>query len=184
MKSVNGTAAAGLIPSGILGLASQFPAAYDFLMQQLKTSGPFNNTAFVAAKNMTLGQTIETFANQDIYAYFTNGSAAFQAPVVQQVINSDGLMGYHGVPQMPLFAYKAIGDEVSPIGDTDALVDKYCAVGASILYQRNTVGGHEAEDINGDARAFDWLSSALNGTLQQTGCLIQNVTVNVTTLAF
>jgi hypothetical protein len=184
MKSVNGTAAAGLIPSGILGLASQFPAAYDFLMQQLKTSGPFNNTAFVAAKNMTLGQTIETFANQDIYAYFTNGSAAFQAPVVQQVINSDGLMGYHGVPQMPLFAYKAIGDEVSPIGDTDALVDQYCAVGASILYQRNTVGGHEAEDINGDARAFDWLSSALNGTLQQTGCLIQNVTVNVTTLAF
>lgn len=35
-------------------------------------------------------------------------------------------MGYHGVPQMPIFAYKAIGDEVSVIADTDDLVDKYC----------------------------------------------------------
>lgn len=183
MLSVNGTAEAGLIPAGILGLASQYPEAYDFLVGQLKTSGSQNKTAFLSAKNETLNQAIPDFASQDIYAYFKDGIAAFQAPLVQKIINSDGLMGYHGVPQMPLFAYKAVADEVSNITDTDALVNKYCEVGASILYQRNSVGGHEAEDINGDARAFDWLSRALNGTLQQTGCLIQNVTVNITSIS-
>ena len=93
-------------------------------------------------------------------------------------------MGYHGVPQLPLFVYKAIADEVSPVEETDAIVKKYCAVGANILYQRNTVGGHYVEDINGDARALEWLSSVLGGTYGTTslsqGCTIQNVTLNVT----
>jgi hypothetical protein len=180
LYTINGTLEAGLAPSGILGLASQYPAVYQFITQQLKTSGQYNMTGFLAARNMSLDQTIETYANQDIFAYFTNGSALLQAPIVQQIVSADGLMGYHGVPQMPLYVYKAIADEISPIADTDALVDKYCMVGASILYQRNSVGGHSADDVNGDAMAFEWLSSALNGTLQQTGCLIQNVTVNVT----
>ena len=177
MLTVNGTVEAGLIPSGILGLASQYPEAYDFLVSQLKTSGKYNKTGFLAAKNMTLDQAILNFADHDIYAYFQNGSAEFQTPLVQKIINSDGLMGYHGIPQIPIYAYKAIHDEVSKIADSDALVDKYCAVGASILYQRNTVGGHEAEYVNGDARAFEWLADALSGKLQQTGCVIQNVTV-------
>jgi hypothetical protein len=184
MISVNGTAEAGLIPAGILGLASQYPEAYEFLVGQLKTSGTKNKTAFLSAKNQTLGQAITEFAAQDIFAYFKDGIAAFQSPVVQKVIISDGLMGYHGVPQMPLFAYKAVADEVSKIADTDTLVNRYCDAGASILYQRNSVGGHGAEDINGDARAFEWLDKALSGTLQQTGCLIQNVTVNLTSIAF
>jgi hypothetical protein len=42
---------------------------------------------------------------------------------------------------MPLLPYKAIADEVSRIEDTDALVNKNYAVGANILYQRNTVVG-------------------------------------------
>jgi hypothetical protein len=75
-------------------------------------------------------------------------------------------MGYHSVPQMLLYIYKAITDEISPIADTNALVDKYCIVGAtSILYKQNTVGGYSADDINGDAIAFEWLSSVLNRTL-------------------
>jgi hypothetical protein len=45
-------------------------------------------------------------------------------------------MGYHGVPSMPVFVYKAIQDEFSPVADTDTLVERYCGVGANI-----TVGG-------------------------------------------
>ena len=180
LETINGTPAVGLAVSGLLGLTSQYPAAYEFLIQQLKTSGPYNKTGFLAAKNMTIEESNPYYANQDVFAYFTNGSAILQAPVLQQAIYADGLMGYHGVPQMALFVYKATHDEISPIGDTDALVDKYCRVGVSILYQRNSVGGHGADDANGDAMATEWVTSALNGTLQQTGCLIQNVTVNVT----
>jgi hypothetical protein len=164
-------------------LATQYPAAYSFLVEQLKTTGQFNKTGFLASKNMTIDQSNLYFANQDIFSYFKDGFSIFEAPVLQQAIFSDGLLGYHGVPQMPIFMYKAIADEVSRIQDTDALVDKYCAVGASILYQRNTIGGHVSEDTNGDPRALEWLSSTLNGMLHQRGCLIQNIAVNITSSA-
>ncbi|KAL1870183.1 hypothetical protein Daus18300_005247 [Diaporthe australafricana] len=92
-------------------------------------------------------------------------------------------MGYHGVPQMPIFAYKAIGDEVSVIADTDALVDKYCNIGANILYRRNTIGMHGDEDANGRPAALRWLSSVLGGTYGEDypalGCTIQTVTIDL-----
>ncbi|KAL1962662.1 hypothetical protein VTN77DRAFT_9296 [Rasamsonia byssochlamydoides] len=148
IESVNGQYWAGLIPLGLLGVASQYP-----------------EVMFLATKNITWAEAIATFMNQDISDYFVNGEAYVQA-------------------QMPLFVYKAIADEISPIGETDALVDKYCAVGANILYQRNMVGGHLAEYTNGDARAFEWLRSVLEGTYTPaSGCTIQNVTVNVTSTA-
>ena len=89
-------------------------------------------------------------------------------------------MGLHGVPHMPLFIYKAIYDELSPVADTDELVNEYCTGGANIIYQRNTVGGHEAEVTNGDASAFDWLTSTLEGKYHHVGCTIQNITIEVT----
>jgi hypothetical protein len=133
---------------------------------------------------MSYDQAFRTFANQSIFDYFEGGIAAFESPITQQAIESDELVGYHGVPQVPLFAYKAIRDEISPVNDTGALVAKYCAVGANILDGRNTVGGHLAEETNGDARAFKWLSSVLDGTYSMMYSpqvyTIQNVTVNVT----
>jgi hypothetical protein len=93
-------------------------------------------------------------------------------------------MGYHGIPQMPIFAYKAIADEESPIADTDKLVAGYCGVGANIYYVRNTVGGHEAEYVNGHPAAEACLDSVLDGTYVQKyptqGCTIEDVTVNIT----
>ena len=73
-------------------------------------------------------------------------------------------MGYHGVPQFPIFIYKAIHDEYSNVKDTDLVVDRYCMVGANILYQRNEAGNHLDEETNGQSRALHWLSSVLNGT--------------------
>lgn len=82
---------------------------------------------------------------------------------------------------MLLFAYKAAGDLISPITDTDKLVERYCAAGANIVYQRNAVGGHSAEATNGHPAAEAWLNAALNGTLAKMyiteGCAVQNVSV-------
>ncbi|PYH94524.1 LIP-domain-containing protein [Aspergillus ellipticus CBS 707.79] len=184
MDSVSSTLSAGLIPAAVLGLSSQYPDTFAYILSQLKTSGPYNRTGFLAAKGLDLDESEVFYADQDIFEYFVNGSATFSAQVVQKALNRDGYMGYHGVPQSPLFFYKAIHDEVSPIADTDKLVKKYCGVGANILYERNTVGGHSAEQVNSDARAWKWLISVLGGTYeaeyQTIGCTIKNVTLNVT----
>jgi len=172
--TINGTVYAGLAPSGILGLSSQYPEAYAYLQSQLI---PSTAAAFNAARNYTLAQTIGAFAGQDIGAYFYNGLAAIESPIAQYVINHDGVMGYHGVPNFPLFVYKAIGDDISPIADTDTLIDRYCGVGATIEYQRNTVGNHASELINGRPRAVAFLKTLFEGTYSATGCQITNVTV-------
>ncbi|KUI54539.1 Lipase 10 [Cytospora mali] len=100
----------------------------------------------------------------------------------------DGIMGYHGVPQLPLFVYKALEDEVSIINDTDALVSKYCSIGANILYQRQTIGGHVASYFNGRPSALAWLNSVLGGTYAQdystAGCTTETVSLNITNIPY
>lgn len=181
---VNGQPAAGLIPSALLGLTSQYPQARDFLIGQLHKTGRYNATTFLMAEHMTLLQSAVTFADKNVFGYFVDGTAILEAPIVQTILNRDGILGYHGVPQMPIFAYKAIKDEIALTSITDALMARYCAEGANILYHRNTVGGHAAESVNEDSVAFEWLSTVLAGTYADffptRGCTIQNVTVIAT----
>ncbi|CAK7214436.1 hypothetical protein SBRCBS47491_002142 [Sporothrix bragantina] len=179
---------AGLAPPAILGLTNQFPDVYDYVVSQLKTTGDYNATSFLATLNYTLNDNIGKFALKNMSMYFDGGLDTLLKPLTQKVINSDGLMGYHGVPQMPLFVYKAVADEVSPINDTDALVERFCGVGVNINYQRNSVGGHAAEGTNGNAAATAWLDSIFDGTFASsanaTGCFVSNVAVNVTDSQF
>lgn len=180
---VNSAPYAGLIPLSLLGLGNQWPEVSNYLLSRLKTSGPYNRTGFLAAKTMTTSEAFATYAFQDIYQYFINGKSDLEARVLQKVFNTDATMGYHGVPQMPMFVYKAIDDEVSFVGDTDVLVERYCAVGANILYQRNTIGVHISEYANGVERSFEFLDSVLGGTYaakySTDACTVQNVTVGV-----
>ncbi len=182
-ETVSGTSFAYITVSGLLGITNQYPDAYDFLVSQLKTSGPYNKTGFLAAKNMSYTQGFIAFSGQNVFDYFVNGSAIMQAALIAEVLEENGIMTYHGVPRVPLFVYKAIHDEVTLVGDTDAYVERNCLLGANILYQRNTVGGHVDEDTNGNARAFVWLGSVLDGSYaaryETVGCTTQNVTVDV-----
>jgi hypothetical protein len=177
---ITGTQFAGLIPAALLGLTSQYPDAREYLLAQLKTSGPYNKTAFLAAQHMSIAEDFIVYSGQDAFNYFKDGADVLNAPVMKSMIDREGYMGYHGTPEMPLFIYKAIGDELTPIASTDDLVDRYCNVGVNIIYERNTIGGHVAEETNADKPAFEWLSKVLSGTYDHTGCTIKNTSYNVT----
>jgi hypothetical protein len=185
LTAASGGIWAGLVPSFLLGITAQYPDARKYLLSRLKPTGPFNATGFLLAQNLSYADAHIVYMNQSIWDYFIGGSAdILQAPLIQQIIYRDCIMGYHGVPQMPMLVYQALADELAPIANTDALVDRYCGVGANILYQRNTIGGHLAEYVNGEATAFEWLSAVLGGTYAQKyrtdNCTIQNVALNVT----
>jgi hypothetical protein len=185
VRTVTGTTTAGLIPLGTIGLSRQYPGLLDYFKRNLKSTGQFNATTYLAAANMSVGEAFEIFAGQNIFSYFSDGIDVLQGELLQEAFQRDGIMGVHGVPRMALFAYQAISDEVSPIQETDALVKRYCDLGANILYQRNTVGDHFSEQTNGDARAVEFLISVLEGPRDDTssapklsrGCTIQNVTI-------
>lgn len=171
---------AGLLPAGLVGVSKQHPAFNQTLRKSLKQNGEYNASTFLAVATMDVNTIFAEFAGQDMAAYFTDGFAIFESPEYKEVANTDAIMGYHGVPQMPLFVYKAVHDELCPIAETDALVERYCGVGANILYQKNSVGGHLAEETNGDASALAWIGSVLEGTYNHTGCSVQSVALNVT----
>ncbi|KAI0486430.1 LIP-domain-containing protein [Xylaria cf. heliscus] len=180
---------AGLLPTFLLGLTSQYPEAREFLISQLKSEGPYNATGFLAALHLDVDEGLVHYAGQDIDEYFVNGlDALVTAPQLARVIGNNGYQGYHGIPQMPVFAYKAINDEATAgIADSDELISRYCSVGANVLYNRNSIGGHTDELINGAPRAFAFLAAALDGSFARryntTGCTWVDVAVNITASA-
>ncbi len=183
---INGGECAGLLPSALIGITTQHPDAYQWMMSRLKTSGAHSAATFLSAKYLNALQSMALFKGQNIYDYFVGGYSDLHTGVMRVAFDTDGYMGYHGVPKMPVFIYKSVYDQLSSVVDTDDLVARYCKVGANILYHRNFVGGHYMELVNGRPRAFAFLSSILDGTygqLYQTmGCTIQNVSINLTPL--
>jgi hypothetical protein len=181
LDQVTGTPFAGDIVSGLLGITAEFPKERDFLVSKLKTTGPYNATTFLSAQDQSFAQAFVTFANQTISDYFVHGNADIHAPMMNALYESQGVMGKHGLPRMPLFVYKAIADEFSPVAQTDALVAEYCDLGANILYERNKIGEHVSEYQNGHSRSLEWLSSVFNGTHGEIygghGCRVLNVSV-------
>jgi len=165
-------------------MLNQFPPAYNWILSHLKDSGPFNKTGFLATLKMDVAEAWSTYAFQDISQYFKNGFDDVFAPLPLAVINSDGIMGRHGTPKMPVFAHKAINDEISAVAETDKLIDRFCAAGANILYHRNTAGFHLDEATNGHPAAEAFIDAVLKGTYAQSyktsGCTVLTVTVSYT----
>jgi hypothetical protein len=104
LRAIDGTQAAGLIPAVWLGATKQYPAAYNAMISRLKTSGPYNETGFLVVQNMSYFETAAAFMNQSVLDdYFVNGSSVVQLPIMQKGFNTNGLMGYHRVPRVPMY---------------------------------------------------------------------------------
>jgi hypothetical protein len=183
LYKVSGTAFSGLLPAALLGITAQDPAARAELLTQLT---PANASTFLSALNMTYAQVAAAFAYQNVAAdYFIGGLGPLLAqPAIKHIVDNNAYSGYHGIPQVPLFVYKAIGDTLAPISDTDYVVEKvYCRLGVDVRYERNTVGGHLAEYTNGVGSARQFLAWVFDGIDEGEvvsvggGCTVANVTV-------
>lgn len=111
---------------------------------------PEKELNFTTALTACSAADISRFENQDIGEYFEGGMDILQDPIVESIFVIGGAMGITGLPTIPLFFYKTIGDQVSSIGDTDVLVDKLCGMGVeSLSYDRNSYGEHVSENFLG-----------------------------------
>ncbi|KAK4493993.1 hypothetical protein PRZ48_015179 [Zasmidium cellare] len=178
--TASGTMFAALLPGGLLGLTSQDQEARNYLLSQLSPTGQYNASTFLRAFNLSQYQAIPFYAFQDIFKYFKDGSAVLQDPRIQKLFYRETIAGYHGTPQVPLYIYKAVHDDVGPINDTDELVARYCGVGVNIQYEKNTLGKHLDETANGEQGALTFLSSVLGGSYNHTGCTTRYVSINAT----
>jgi hypothetical protein len=182
LDDVNGGQFAGLIPLGLLGLTAQFPEVRAFVVDQLIDAGPYNKTTFLSSLDLTLVEIFAIFANQTIWNYFQDGRDIVHNPLLSHLLQTQSIPGAHGVPQAPLFIYKAIHDETNSIEGTDEFVHQYCRYGANIWYQRNTEGAHLPEAVNGKPRAKQFLQDVLDGVYEHEGCNVENVTIDLSSV--
>ncbi|KAH8665097.1 secretory lipase-domain-containing protein [Tricladium varicosporioides] len=180
LGKIDGKAHAGLIPTAMMGISSQYPEARAEIINNLNSAGQYNKTTFLSVQNKTLGEAEALFSMQSISKYFTTPLSTLLAPrsTLSKAIYRDGIMGYHGVPTMPMFFHQSTRDEISPIEDTDNLVKRYCEMGAIVEEHRNnnTKGGHLAEAAALGATCFVWLADVFKGAKDfGSGC--SNVTM-------
>lgn len=173
-ETINDGPNAGLLASGILGLAAAYPNITTFLNDSFVSNEARDK--FYKTKDECIVQTSLQLADEDVFGYFKGGAAVLTDQRTAFAVADGGIMGTHGMP-LPgnkLYVYKSTKDEISPVADTDKLVDKYCAQGASVHYVRDDFGSHMAEAMDGGFGALEFLAGVLNGESDQgEGCVIE-----------
>ena len=112
------------------------------------------------------------FAFDDILAEFDVPNLILTDPTATRILNENDLG--QRTPDIPFFWYKSILDEISPVGDTDDLVQSYCDNGVSIEYVRDLLSEHGAAAATGAPHALAWLSDRMAGKPVQQGCSIKS----------
>lgn len=178
VTSINGKSHAGLIPTGVVGLMNQYaelrPVVEDHLLPQYKEK-------FFSVRNQCLNADSKEFENQDIVGMFDDRNLVYTNPTAVRIITENAL-GRGDTPKIPMFVYKSVADEISPVAETDALVEKYCANGATIQYQRDEKSDHGSLAILAAPKALQWLKQTMNGA-QRSGCSKKTVFSSILDLA-
>lgn len=178
VTSINGQSHAGLIPTGVVGLMNQYPELVPVVNQHLL---PQYRDKFFSVRSQCLDADSAEFQNEDIIGMFDDRNLVYTNPVAKKII-SENALGFGDTPKIPMFLYKSVGDEISPVAETDALVDKYCAAGATIQYQRDQQSDHGSLAILAAPKALQWLIQTMNGA-QRSGCSRKTVFSSILDLA-
>ncbi|KAL2822804.1 secretory lipase-domain-containing protein [Aspergillus cavernicola] len=154
----------GLLPAGVQGLANEYPSAQGLIRDNIVPDrwADFNKT-----QELCLTGNLIEYLGQDIYTY-VKSEDTFTGPVATKLL-SENAMGQN-TPQIPLFIYKAVNDEISPVNDTDDLYNTYCSNGASVEYVRDLLSEHALLTITGGPDAFMWLADRMSGVPVKKGC--------------
>lgn len=178
VTAINGGPFAFLIPSGILGLASEYPDLKKVVEDHLK---PEASTKFHKAGTQCLVANAAEYVLQDIIGMFDDRQLIYRNPTAVRILGENALG--KRTPKIPLYWYKSVLDEVSPVRDSDAVIEKYCANGASIEYVRDIASEHGNYAIIGAAKAFSWLKNIMDGGKAQQACSKKTVISSLVDIA-
>ncbi|CAK4033081.1 secretory lipase-domain-containing [Lecanosticta acicola] len=176
IKTISGSADAGIGLAGIKGLSKAYPRLGEWLDRSIV---PEKKALF---EHVTHGCLLEEelgAKDLDIFSFFQQGPEVFDEPAVKEALQAGGTMGVHGIPQMPLFVYEGEKDRVEAPKDTEALVAHFCQhEGVTIQYQKARLLSHPGEDVFGSVDALPWVQDRLEGKeITNHGCTSGKVTL-------
>lgn len=160
----NGTANAGL---GVTAIA-----ALDRLSPELNIPGQLDDpsrTAIATASSQCVQQIVNANSFRTVRSASGDADLA-QIPALAAAAakQSPG----QAVPTAPMYAWHSTGDDALPIAPTDALINGYCAGGATVTYHRTDVAGHPTAAFTELPTAIGYLGDRLAGIPVQPGCRV------------
>ncbi|KAM0263424.1 hypothetical protein ACHAQJ_001280 [Trichoderma viride] len=167
ISSVDNTTSSWILPAGIMGLVHEYPELGPIIDANLI---PATASAFKATEHVCSGALPGT---ENILSYFRNFDAVMANPTVLSILAQND-MG-NNAPKIPMFIYKGVQDELSPISETDELVKKYCAYGTSVLYRRDILANHDLDAVLTLPVVLSWLKDRLNRVRVSNECSTSTV---------
>lgn len=167
-RKVDGKLFAGVYFGAVAALANGYPEVDTDALTNDK-----GKAMLVKAQNMCLGQfltgapdPLTSFMFQKMNSLVTVPDL-LEVPIIKRII-AENRLGQR-TPGAPMYIYEGTVDELMPVADVDALVNKYCAAGVKVTYKR-TVNDHLLLAVTGYGNAFSFLKDRLNGLPAPTTC--------------
>lgn len=175
-ERMDGTFAAGIIPLAIHGLLNQYPELTDQVRAEV--TDPDELQKFEASRAMCLVDAFPAFAFKKYFSggapVFRSGHQIFNQDGIKQAIESHiiGMRKSDGVPQIPLFVYHGIQDEIIPHEQALVGFEKLCEFGVkSFEFSLSNNSGHFGEMLQGSGAALRWIEDRLEGGPAVEGCV-------------
>lgn len=172
--ATEGTPFAGLIATGLNGLANEYPKFKDIIDDSFST---LHLQKFSLGEECLIPAIIQFLGNRFFSGplrYFEQGWDIFKNDYINTMLNNNtlALEDNDEIPTIPLFIFSAIEDEIVPIHDVQRTYTNWCdwKDDISIEFAADKTGGHLTEFIQGIPAGFAWLNKLFSGTGIITGC--------------
>lgn len=175
-EAIDGSVFVGLAPNAIAGLSNQYPQMKRFIADDQIRPGMMDK--FQKAHNICLLNSIIDYAFENIFdgdnSYAKNGWNLFTNPLVQGIINQSTLAiesTKEVMPEIPLFVYHGMRDEIVPFKETQRTYDAWCDQGIkSFEFAVSKSEGHILGLVEGSGAALRWLARLFDNEDIVEGC--------------
>lgn len=181
---MDGTIFSGLIPLAIHGLLNEHPELEVEVLSYILDEE--DRRDLMDARELCLVEALPKYTMQNFFTgdspIFSSGEGIFGLPRVKQAIESNvlGVNITDGVPQIPLFAYHGLVDEIVPFEQTTRAFESLCQFGVeSFELALSESTGHITEMLQGTGAALKWIEDRFNGVPAVTGCVANTRKTNL-----
>ncbi|CAK9440097.1 uncharacterized protein LODBEIA_P41970 [Lodderomyces beijingensis] len=168
------TVFSGLIPLALNGLCNEYPV---FEREIYDNIGPNHLENFIWSQTNCW---IPGMYHYQYTNFFTGDNRTFQRGFdilqdaqIRRIVNENCLINLNQsyLPQVPVFVYHALLDEVTPLQDALQLYRQWCDWGIrSFEFAEDFLNEHVSEQAFGAGAAWTWIEARFDGVEPVSGC--------------
>jgi hypothetical protein len=164
IDAFSGSYAGGAIPMGINGFLRAYPELD--LAQYLSASG------LAKVKESSADCIFDAVPRYPFLKLSAIEAVpdALSLPPVMRMLNANSPLHMAGVPQVPIYHYHTVLDELAPIAPARATLRKFCAHGTVVQSVEKLLGEHLTEIALGAPGALQFLSDRFAGKPPKNTC--------------